>query len=172
MVKKLLTNAAISLLSLTFCTVPVLAEGMTIASEAKDKNFNLTKQCLTAITNAKNKLEKIPQIQVVKSPIFAISYPNHHQGRLHKQEFHIRGASVNSVMNSPTLLNTIATPIIKTCDSISLVVFEVHQTDWSRNFALMPNGKVELTECPVDFQVYPYKRRFRSGQSCYRLEPS
>ena len=170
MVKKLLTSTAISLLSLTVCTVPVLAEGITIASQAKDKNFNLTKECLTAITDAKNKLEKIPQIQVVKSPIFAISYPNHHQGRPHKQEFHIQGASVNSVMNSPALLNTIATPIIKTCDSIDLVVFEVHQTDWSRNFALMPNGKVELTECPVDFEVYPYKRRFGSGQSCYGLE--
>lgn len=170
MVKKLLTSAAISLLSLTVCTVPVLAKGITITSQPKDKNFNLTKECLTAITNAKNKLEKIPQIQVVKSPIFAINYPNHHQGHPHKQEFHIQGASVNSVMNSPVLLNTIATPIIKTCDSINLVVFEVHQTDWSRNFALMPNGKVELTKCPVDFEVYPYQRSFGLGQSCYGLE--
>ena len=166
MVKKLLASAAVSLLSLTAFTVPIFAETITIASQPKDKNFNLTKECLTAITNTKNKLEKIPQIQVVKSPIFEVSYSDHFQGRPHKQEFYIQGASVNSVMSSPVLLNTIATPIINTCDSIGLVVFGVYQTDWSKNFALMPNGKVELIECSAEFEVYPYKRRFRWEQSC------
>ena len=58
-------------------------------------------------------------------------------------------------MNSSKLLTSIATPIIDSCDSISLVSFSVYKTHWYQHFGLMPNGKVEEFKCVGSFDDKP-----------------
>ena len=66
------------------------------------------------------------------------------EDRPNQYAFGLRG----NVLQSPAILNTLATQIINNCDSVSSVSFGAWQSDWIQVYGLMPNGEVKMFECP------------------------
>ena len=130
------------------------------------KDTNSEKQsCEDAIASVERQLQE-RQLTVGISKKNNYNYPDHPKGRPDSYSFGIGGNTAASTISLDELLNSIATEIINSCDSISQVGFGVFQTDNLVNYGLMPNGKVEKFQCPADFAGYPSEREFKWGEFC------
>jgi hypothetical protein len=135
-------------------------------SSLNAQNVNETEECNSAIANTKNQLENGRQLQVANSEMYQVSYSDRPENRPNGYLFAMEGAAVESVLSSPVFLNTLAEQVINSCNSVSLVTFGLNYSDYVVSLGLMPNGKVELFQCPADFEGHPYWRDFKWGESC------
>jgi hypothetical protein len=126
---------------------------------------NIKQQCLSAITEAKNKLENGRQLKITSFYINDVGSSDHPQNRPHALSFSMQGASVGSVLTSPVFMNSIAEKVINNCNSVSMVAFALTDTDWAEAFGLMPNQKVEPFKCPSYIEDI-YTHNYRWGEAC------
>lgn len=132
----------------------------------KAQSFNKTNDCHIAVDSIKNKLENAYQLRVVNIEMGnIISYSDYPTGRPNQYSFAMEGTAVESVLNSPVLLNYLAYQIMNYCNSVSLVSFGLVSTDYILNFGLMPNGKVAKFQCP-DLQFDPLLTNNSWGELC------
>lgn len=167
--KRFLLAHLILLDILLFNGLPLSAQGIETESE----------ECKSAIASVKNQIETAPQsesmqnrqLEVKFSEIQKVDYyPNYPEGRPNGYTFGINpDVALPSLMNSPVFLTNLATQVINSCDTISMVSFGTYQTNSGiRTFGLTSDGRVELFECPKDYNdYYPnYYRELTWGESC------
>lgn len=128
---------------------------------------NNTKICTEAIASVENQLNANPQVTIKNSQILENDYLDRPQGRPNIYELTLGGNAANSLMNTDTLVNSLATEIINGCDSISLVRFHLEKTHYVLDYGLMSNGKVKKFQCPPDYRIEePYRRPLEWGERC------
>ena len=133
---------------LVFGLVNIMALSTTV--KAKDSEVD----CRNAIANAKNRLQKIPNVLVeqVWTRNNKENYSDFPQGRPIEYIFYLTGSKHNGRMievgikkveNSPQFLKFISQDIINKCNSVSSVSFgNVLSPGCGRIFGLMPDGTV------------------------------
>ena len=128
-----------------------------------------TEECRAAIASVENQLETGRQLQIEVSGIEKHYYPDHPEGRPNEYGLGVSGDAARSVMSSPMLMSSLAELVINSCNSISLISFNLYQTGAAQVFGLMPNKKVEVLQCPADYDDYfpnPYPRELTWGEFC------
>ncbi|MGL5794777.1 MAG: hypothetical protein ACRC2R_09205 [Xenococcaceae cyanobacterium] len=141
---KIFIAGLIALDTLLLSVVPVVAQ-----------EFNETRKCRAAIIAAKNRIENGRQIKIVYFDRRNLSstYPDYPKNRPYQYVFGMEGAATNSIMNSSVLVKSVATQIINSCNSVSLVSFGPYATGWQETNGLMPDGSVKSFGCN-DFNEY------------------
>ena len=126
-----------------------------------------TKECINAIASGETQLqnERALTIELSKINENKISGTSP-ESRPHQYAFGMSRGAVENVMYSPVLLDTLATKIISSCNSISSVSFALWGTGWFWVFGLMPNGEVEFFKCPEDHFHGGGYRDLVWGESC------
>jgi len=107
-----------------------------------------SRRCRAAITDAERRIKAGRPIQV-RSQVRDLSewssdYPNNRPLKYH---FIVRGKAAEAVMTSPQFQISIATNIIKNCDSVSAVDFGMDQTDWGITIGILPGDRIGKFEC-------------------------
>lgn len=126
-----------------------------------------TKECINAIASVESQLQNERALTIELSEIsdrYISGTPP--EGRPHQYVFGMGGGAVETVMNSPVLLNSLASRIISNCNSISSVSFAQYRSGWFWVFGLMPSGKVEFFRCPEDHFHGGGYRDLVWGESC------
>ena len=126
-----------------------------------------TEECVQAIASVENQLVTDRQLKIEMSEISDRNISGiPPKGRPHQYAFGISGKAVEAVMNSPVLLDNLATQIIDNCSSVSSISFGQWRTGWFWVFGLMPNGEVEMFSCPEDHFHGGGYRDLVWGESC------
>ncbi len=127
-----------------------------------------TKKCRSAIASVEKQLKTNHQLKINISLINKHKYyPEHPQGRPNIYGFSMSGDAARSVMSSPVLINSLAKQIINNCNSISVVSFNIYQTDITQYYGLVSDNKVDSFKCPKDYDDYPiYPRELSWGEFC------
>ncbi len=104
--------------------------------------------CEVALLNAKNRIEQGRDI-IVEIDIRDGSegYPDHPDGRPTIISLVVEGSAIVSVMRSSVFQRAIASEIIKSCNSVGAVSFQVSKTDWIYTIGLMRDGSIQHFEC-------------------------
>jgi hypothetical protein len=152
---ELLAANLISLNIALFNVLPLSAESI----------YTETKECQNAIASVENQLQGGRQVTIELSEINKIiGYSDYPKGRPNEYNLSMSGNSVESILSSPVLMNTLATRIIDRCNSVSFVVFSLYQSGYVVSYGLI-NNKVEIFNCPEGYDP-PYYRDLIWGESC------
>ena len=105
-------------------------------------------QCQAALNEATNTVEEVPSVQMSTMDIRSLAeeYSDFPAERAHGVYIGIEGQAAINVLNSPQLLTSISSQLIEECDSVSMIKFAIHQTDWNVVFGLV-DGSVLSFEC-------------------------
>ena len=157
---RFLTIGLILLDILLFGALPLTAQEIETESE----------ECKSAIVEVENQLKSDRNLTIEKSEIGKPGVSGTPpEARSNGVEFRMSGEAVESIMSSPVLLNTFATQIINSCDSVSAVSFGLSRSGYTQVHGLMPDGEVKLFKCPEDFDDYnvgEYPRSLTWGEFC------
>jgi hypothetical protein len=113
-------------------------------------------------------LQKGRKIQIVKhvSGFRDISedYPDYPAGRSQEYLFAMKGAAVESVLNSSKIMENISTKIIRNCSSIGSVTFGLSNSGFFRTVGLFPDDRIKIFNCAEDLGISydPRKREPRT----------
>lgn len=105
-------------------------------------------RCRTALTAATNTLEKGRNVQVSTIRVRSLSeeYSDFPTDQPYGIYIGMEGQATADILNSPQLMTSISSQLIAECDSVSLVKFAMHQTDWNIVFGLIGES-VASFEC-------------------------
>jgi hypothetical protein len=107
-----------------------------------------SKDCTGTIANVQSTIETGRNIQVlIRSNDISKDYPDHPGNRRYQYILSMQGKGANSIMSSPKFMQIIATRIIKNCNSVGLVSFALHETDYIILFGLMKDKTIKNFEC-------------------------
>jgi hypothetical protein len=149
---KEVSNMQIKFSSLTPILLFALVNITTLPTTVKAQDSNV--ECKKAVANAKNRLQKVPNVLVeqVWTRNNKENYSDFPQGRPIEYIFYLTGSKHNGRMievgikkveNSPQFLKFISQDIINKCNSVSSVSFgNVLSPGCGRIFGLMPDGTV------------------------------
>ncbi len=123
--------------------------------------------CIASVASAQKRIDAVNNVSVVLNVADNIPklYTNYPANRPYRYTFAVDGTAAESVMNSDKFMKSIATSVIRNCNSVSMVIFAVYQTDWYYSYGLLPSGKIEnfISNC-----VEPGPGKLRWGQqTCF-----
>lgn len=124
-------------------------------------------RCTAAVASAQKRIETGRNVSVLLNVADNLpqTYTNYPANRPYRYTFALNGTAANSIMNSDKFMKSIATSVTTNCNSVSMVIFAVYQTDWYYAYGLLPNGKMEnfSSNC-----VEPGPGKLRWGQqTCF-----
>lgn len=124
-------------------------------------------RCTAAIASAQRRIEAVNNVSVLLNVADNIPqfYSNYPANRPYRYTFALNGNAASSIMNSDKFMKSVATSVTTNCNSVSMVIFAVYQTDWHYSYGLLPSGKMENFSANC---VEPGLGKLRWGQqTCY-----
>lgn len=108
-----------------------------------------TSTCPAALQSVQAQLKAKPNLEIVSVTKRTVTeaYPDHPNGRPDWYVFSLRGRSAESLLNSPRLMTTLASQIIRNCETTSLVLFGLANSGYTALLGLMPDGSIQPFEC-------------------------
>ena len=131
------------------------------------QELNTSDRCTATVAFAQKRIQTSRNVSVLLNvadnlPKIYLNYP---VNRPYRYTFALNGTAAESIMNSDKFMKSIAASVISKCNSVSMVIFAVYQTDWYYSYGLLPSGKVEnfASNC-----VEPAPGKLSWGQqTCY-----
>lgn len=116
-----------------------------------------SQNCQSALTAALDQLERARNMKQIFVSDHDVSqtYSNYPDGRSQGYVFAMEGAAARSVMNSPKLMMSLSRTIIQSCNSVGMVTFAIHRSDWGYTIGLISDGQISFFECAEDFGINP-----------------
>lgn len=105
--------------------------------------------CQATLRSVQAKLKRQPNLNVIsinQRDLFQ-SHPNYPQGRPKEYVIALGGSQASNFLKSRQLMTTLATQIIRNCETVSLVTFGTANSGDVVNLGLMPNGSIQIFEC-------------------------
>lgn len=124
-------------------------------------------RCTAAVASAQKRIEAINNVSVLLNIADNIPqiYSNYPANRPYRYTFALNGTAASLIMNSDKFMKSIATSVTSNCNSVSMVIFAVYQTDWYYSYGLLPSGKIENFSANC---VEPGPGKLRWGQqTCF-----
>jgi hypothetical protein len=108
------------------------------------------KQCANTLGGTKTRLNKIKSLQLMPIKIMNISQNQYIDSPANRSKIlylNIVGSGGENLMNSPKLMQDISANIIKNCNSIAAISFNIAQTDWGEIYGIVADGSVVRFKC-------------------------
>ena len=138
--KKLIASAVIGLISLDILLL--------LSTPLKAQEIQETAECTATVAKMRKTIEKGRHVLVsVSSSDISKNYSDHPLNRPNSYSFLMQGSSTEAIMRSPNFMKIIATKIVNSCNSVSLIDFSYNNSGWVSVIGLMPNGSMEFFSC-------------------------
>lgn len=104
--------------------------------------------CNAALASARRRINQGRNITITTIDLnLAEEYEGYPVNRPRGYGFRLGGPAAESVMNSSQFLRSISTDLINSCESASLVHFNLDRTDWNVIYGLFEGNRVEGFQC-------------------------
>jgi len=141
--KKLIASTVIGLITLDIL--------LSLSTPIQAQEVQETAECAATVADMRKTIKKGRDVLVSTSNYNAskqyLNY-NYPVNRLNGYIFNLKGSANDTIANSPEFLKIIATRIINSCNSVSLITFKFNYTVYKKmslSISLMPNGKIDFS---------------------------
>ena len=125
-----------------------------ILARAAEINEGVSLQCEQQIETSEEKLSKITDLNLVKSGTekYTSSEPKRPLYATHSIYFITNNRGGKNLMNSPVVMNSIATELFKKCDAAGSIIFGLNKSERSEIFGKMTDGTIQKFECTENLE--------------------